>query len=253
MPEDSSPALTSRRVRTFVAALVLLLSGWGYLQGFAHAQQQAQPLAFPSASNTAQAVKPGAIKVAGSPPKAKVVTSPLWTELTPAQQQALTPLSAKWDTISEAQKRKWIALSQNYPKLSAPEQAKLHSRMSEWVALSPQQRTEARLNFGETQQLSPDDKKAKWEAYQALSPEEKRKLAASASKPPATAAAVKPVTPEKLANVPRAPSRQDARTPRITATPDQVNRNTLLPQQALVPAPAPAPAQAPAPATAPTD
>lgn len=257
MPEDSGPASAPRRVPALVAAFVLLSSGLGHLQGVAHAQQPAQPLAPPSASAAAQAVRPGAIRVAGSPPKAKAVTSPLWTELTPAQQQALTPLSAKWDTISEAQKRKWIALSQNYPKLSGPEQAKLHSRMSEWVALSPQQRTEARLNFGETQQLSPDDKKAKWEAYQALSPEEKRKLAASASKPPATAAAVKPVTPEKLANVPRAPSRQDARTPIITATPDRVNRNTLLPRPAPVPAPlpapAPAPAQAPAPATAPTN
>ena len=73
------------------------------------------------------------------------------------------------------------------------EQDKLHSRMTEWAALSPQQRTQARLNFAETKQLSPDDKKAKWEAYQALPPEEKRKLAAGAAKPPPTAAAVKPV------------------------------------------------------------
>ena len=69
--------------------------------------------------------------------------------------------------------------------MSGAEQAKLHSRMTEWAALSPQQRTQARLNFAETKQLSPDDKKAKWEAYQALPPEEKRKLAAGAAKPPA--------------------------------------------------------------------
>ncbi len=107
--------------------------------------------------------------------------------------------------------------------------------MTEWVALSPQQRTEARLNFGETQQIAPDDKKAKWEAYQALSPEEKRKLAAGAAKPPATAAAVKPVTPEKLANVPKVQSesrtKNEPKTPRIAAAPDQVDPNTLLPQQ----------------------
>ena len=54
--------------------------------------------------------------------------------------------------------------------MSGAEQAKLHSRMTEWAALSPQQRTQARLNFAETKQLSPDDKKAKWEAYQALPP-----------------------------------------------------------------------------------
>jgi hypothetical protein len=158
------------------------------------------------------------------------VTKPLWSELAPAQQQALAPLAAKWDTVSDAQKRKWLALSQNFPAMSGAEQAKLHSRMSEWVALSPQQRTQARLNFGETKQLSPDDKKAKWEAYQALPAEEKRKLAASAPKPPATAAAVKPVSPEKLADIPK--PRRVAKTPRIAAAPGQLDQNTLLPQPA---------------------
>lgn len=170
---------------------------------------------------------------------AKQLTKPLWSELTPAQQQALAPLSSTWNTVSETQKRKWLALSQNYPKMSGAEQAKLHSRMTEWAALSPQQRTQARLNFGETQQLSPDDKRAKWEAYQALSPEEKRKLAARAAKPPPTAAAVKPVAPEKLATVPRAAAKRQDETPRILAAPNQVDHNTLLPQPAPAPAPVP--------------
>ena len=157
-------------------------------------------------------------------------TRPLWTELTEAQRLALAPLAPKWDTVSEAQKRKWIALSRNFPRMSGAEQEKLHSRMSEWVALSPQQRTQARLNFGETQQLSPDDKRAKWEAYQALPPEEKRKLAAGAAKPPATAAAVKPVPARKLATVPDA-RKPSTRPPRIAAGAHQVDPNTLLPQQ----------------------
>ncbi len=162
----------------------------------------------------------------------KSPTSPLWSELTPPQQQALAPLSAAWPSISEAQKRKWLVISQSYGRLPAPEQAKLHSRMSEWVALSPQQRAQARLSFAESKQLSPDDKKAKWEEYQALPPEQKRKLAdgaASAAKPPATATAVKPVSPRKLATV---PSTSDAKPPRIAAAPNQVDHHTLLPQQA---------------------
>lgn len=187
----------------------------------------------------AQAAQPGADassrpkvvaqKTSGvSPRNGKSSTKPSWQELTPAQQQALAPLSTTWDTVSEAQKRKWLALSRNFPKMSPDEQAKLHSRMTDWVALSPQQRTQARLNFGKTRQLSPDDKKAKWEAYQALSAEEKRKLAAGAPKSPATAAAVKPVTPDKLATVPKPKPRprQDSKTPRIA-----------------VPAPAPLPAE----------
>lgn len=165
-------------------------------------------------------------------------TRPHWSELTAPQQQALAPLAAVWPAISEAQKRKWLVISQSFAALPAPEQGKLHSRMTEWVALSPAQRTQARLNFAETKQLSPDDKKAKWEAYQALPSEEKRKLAAgaaSAAKSPATAAAVKPVPSQKLATVPRV---GDSKPPRIAAAPNQVDHNTLLPQ---VPAATPAP------------
>lgn len=167
-------------------------------------------------------------------------TSPLWTELTPPQQQALAPLAAVWPTISEAQKRKWVVISQSYGRLPPAEQAKLHSRMTEWVALSPQQRIQARLNFAESNLLSPDDKKAKWEEYKALPPEEKRKLAAgaaSAAKPPATAAAVKPVAAQKLATMPRT---GDSKPPRIAAAPHQVDHNTLLPQPVSPPPAAPA-------------
>jgi hypothetical protein len=198
---------------------------------------QAQTQALPS--QVAQANRNGA-KSNAPPPKAPVKrqTKPLWNELTPAQQQALAPLAGTWETVSVTQKRKWIALSQNFPMMSGAEQAKLHSRMTDWVALSPQQRTQARLNFGQTQQLSPKDKKAQWEAYQALSPEEKRKLAAKAPKPPAAAAAVKPVAPDKLAGGPKGKHKAQNKSARIAAGPNQVDHNTLLPQQA---APAPAP------------
>lgn len=166
----------------------------------------------------------------GAKSNGRRVTKPLWRELKPAEQQALAPLAGAWDTLSYAQKRKWLAVSRNFPKMAPAEQEKLHSRMSEWVALSPQQRTQARLNFGVTQQLSPQDKKAKWEAYQALPAEEKRKLAAAAAKPPQTAAAVRPVAPGKLATVPR--TKPVARSPRIAVPTGPVDHKTLLPRAA---------------------
>ena len=135
-------------------------------------------------------------------------TGPAWSQLTPSQQQALAPLASSWNTsMSEAQKRKWLEISKNYAALTPEAQAMLNSRMNEWVALSPQQRAQARLNFGKTlelsRQLTPEEKKAKWEAYQALSPEEKQRLAAKASpRPSGAATAVKPVAPQKLATVP---------------------------------------------------
>lgn len=159
----------------------------------------------------AQAVQPAlaasaALRPAGLPTPV-AASRPSWTELTPEQQQALAPLASSWNSISEPQKRKWLEISRNYRALTPERQTKLNSRMSEWVALSPQQRVQARLNFGKTKELSrqltPEEKKARWEAYQALSPQEKEKLAAKASpKPSGAAPAVKPVPPHKLTGLP---------------------------------------------------
>jgi hypothetical protein len=132
------------------------------------------------------------------------------------QQQTLKPLAASWNTLSEPQKRKWLEISKNYHSLPPEGQTTMHSRMNEWVALSPQQRAEARLNFAKTKELSkqltPEEKKAKWQTYQALSPEEKQKLAAKATtRPVGAATAVKPVSPQKLAAVPPHGIKADAK------------------------------------------
>lgn len=177
---------------------------------------------WPAHPARAQAAPAAAVTAAAStakPTASRVSSGPRWSDLNATQRQALEPLAAQWDTISEGQKRKWIALAGNFNRLPPAEQAKLHSRMIEWLALSPRQRADARLNFGETQQLSADEKKAKWEAYQALPDEEKRRLAASGAKRlPTTAAAIRPVPADKLASVPRNAS-SDTRPARIVTTP----------------------------------
>lgn len=164
---------------------------------------------------------PALAQKAAAPASAQqaAVSRPTWGQLDANQRQALAPLAGSWEQLTEQHKRKWIALASNFSKQPATEQAKMHGRMAEWVALSPQQRTQARLNFGEASQISPDEKKAKWEAYQALPAEEKRKLAAgAASAPPATAAAVRPVPSSKLANVPK-PTADDPKPARIVVVP----------------------------------
>lgn len=127
-----------------------------------------------------------------------------WSKLTPAQKLALAPLASAWSSISEGQKRKWIALSQNYPRLSDSERATLHGRMTEWASLSAAQRNQARLSFAQTKQLSTEEKQTQWQAYQALSEEQKKQLASAGSrpKPVGAAPAVAPVGPNKLAAVP---------------------------------------------------
>ena len=162
---------------------------------------------------------------------------PAWSELSTLQQQALKPLSKLWPTMTAAHKRKWLAVSQNFVQLSDQEQITIQSRMQEWAALSPQQRSAARLNYAGAQQLPSEDKRAKWEAYQALSPEEKQKLAAQQSRPVGGGApAIKPVASEKLASPPGASGNKAL--PRIAS--NQAAPATLLPTtstSATAPAP----------------
>jgi hypothetical protein len=164
------------------------------------------------------------------------ISRPAWPELTPTQQQALAPLALSWNTLSEVQKRKWLEISRNYAALPPDDQATLHSRMNEWVTLSHQQRAQARLNFGKTKELSkeltPEEKKAKWQSYQALSAEEKQKLAAKASPKPAGAAtALKPVAPQKLAAVPPHPNPAGAKSlGKILPAQPPTAPNSILPR-----------------------
>lgn len=188
-------------------------------------------LAF-SGPGSAQAVRPAPAASTSQKPvtpvaQPRLMTSrPVWAELTVQQQQALRPLAPGWDTISEAQKRKWLEISKNYPSLTPEGQLTMHSRMTEWVGMSPQQRAQARLNFAKTKELSkeltPDEKKAKWQSYQALSAEEKQKLAAMAPpKPTGAATAVKPVPTQKLAVIPPASASKDSKAPTRRLQPPQ--------------------------------
>ena len=113
---------------------------------------------------------------------------PGWEVLNTPQKLALYPLAERWALLSEVQKRRWLALAQTFPTLPEQEQEKLHNRMTEWASLSAQQRNQARLNYADSNRLARDNKLAQWQAYQALSDEEKRKLAARAAPKPQGAA-----------------------------------------------------------------
>ena len=127
----------------------------------------------------AQATQANAIHSPGSPSAVPASASnSSWQSLKGAQKKALAPLAPHWAQISPAQRNKWLAMSNNFDNLSNKEQAILHERMADWASLSPQQRAQARLNFNQTKTLDADAKKTQWEAYQALSPEDKKKLAA---------------------------------------------------------------------------
>lgn len=179
-----------------------LVLGFASVCGLVNAQNVASPNAAPAPATTKAA------------PNVSKSTIDTWQSLTAAQKVALQPLSTVWNSLTEAHKRKWLALSGNFAQLSEQDKVTMYGRMTEWASLSPKQREQARINFAQTKKLSPDDKQTKWQAYQALSPEEKQKLASNnaATHTPGAAPVIKPVPKDKL-----------------VTTPAQTNANTLKP------------------------
>lgn len=155
---------------------------------------------------------------------------PKWSELSEEQQHTLQPLQNLWPSIEENRKRKWLAIAKNFPNLSPQAQSTAQDRMREWAALTPAQRYQARLHFAQIQQLNPDEKLAKWEAYQSLNEEEKNRF--SQAKPAwskGAAMVAKPVPPEKLTATPVAKKEGQDKPPRIETAQAQVDPLTLLP------------------------
>jgi hypothetical protein len=162
-----------------------------------------------------------------SPPPAP--KSGTWLSLSKRQKLALAPLAADWHELTSQQRQKWLTLSRNFFELSDEEQLTLHSRMQEWAALSPRQRSQARFHFNATQSLSAQDKRAQWEAYQALSEQEKNKLS-SGPKPPVKSAARSFAPPStRLVRPPLLPVNTSRAIQRVAPS-KPIHPKTLLPQ-----------------------
>ena len=119
-----------------------------------------------------------------------------WQALTNTEKQVLAPLEHDWATLEANRRQKWLEVAARFPAMSAEERARVQERMAEWARLTPAQRTQARMQFQEVRQLPAQERNAKWQAYQALSEEEKQKLALRA-KPAGKAAAVETSAPGK--------------------------------------------------------
>ena len=162
----------------------------------------------------------------------KLEGRPIWNDLNADQKIALEPLQKLWPQMSEFQKQKWLVISKNYMSMGSDEQTRLQSRMNDWVSLSNQERAVARLNFAEVNKLSEDQKRVKWEAYQALEPDARQKLLDSTQPLPKGAAiAVHPTNKALLTITPETASTTSTKhvaspLPRIDIS--QISTQTLL-------------------------
>lgn len=159
-------------------------------------------------------------------------SGPIWREITEAQRQVLMPLRERWDSMGALAKRRWLVLADRYPQMDESERTKLVTRMNTWASLSVQQRNQARLNFESTRRLSAKELQEKWDAYQALSAAEKKRLVEQANKAKAAKKSKR-----KLARIPTPKTKPAApATPRVPAPPPVTAPATATPH--AVPSPA---------------
>jgi hypothetical protein len=133
---------------------------------------------------------------------------PTWSTLNPGQREALKPLEREWPNIDADRKQKWLAIAAKFPSMSAQERTRIQARMSDWARLSPQERGVARQQFQAAKRAAPENRPSQWEAYQALTADQKQILAARA-KPPA---ASRPDRQAATISGPRAPAPSQAKT-----------------------------------------
>ncbi len=214
---------------------------------------------------TAQA-QTGSVPAAPKPGARAAEGTSSWSSLTASQKNALKPLERQWDLTDSASKTKWLEIANKFPSMSAAEQQRIQNRMTDWAKLTPRERGQARMNFKEAQQVPAQERKAKWEAYKALPPEQQKKLAAQAAPVPRKAAppdvssdgsgnrksnvvpnssyaprpkAVSPsvaqaqpgATTNLITKRPSPPLHQPSGLPKIAVTPGFVDQATLLPKR----------------------
>jgi hypothetical protein len=138
------------------------------------------------AHSTSSAAASAATHRSARASSASVAEGPKWAALTPIQREALAPLEREWPTIDAPRKSKWIEIANRFPTMSVADRQRVQERMIAWARLSPIERTQARLSFQEAKQLSAQERQSRWEAYQALAPEQRDALASRASSPVST-------------------------------------------------------------------
>jgi hypothetical protein len=151
---------------------------------------------------------------------------PLWAELTPAQRSALEPLAGEWDRLGGLRKQKWLQIANKFSSMSPEKRQRAAEQMRAFIALTPEQRRQVRETYSHTKAIAPGQKASKWEQYQQLPEEQKKRLAAQAAakrkpvvNPPVHAKPGAPVQHGAAASAPPAPPAATSPAP-VTGTPN---------------------------------
>ena len=235
-------ATSFRRRRTWPGIVWLMCAAW-FVPGSAFGQTPADSSRTPVLASVANQ---------GQVP---------WASLTAQQRRELQQLQKVWPSLTGDRQQKWLEVAARMPLMSNEERERVRERMVEWVQMTPAQRGQARLQFQEVRQWPADDRQAKWEAYLALTDDERTALAGQASRGQQHLASVsatqkkntvaasatglnvkKPVGPtvvqikpgattQLVSKVHAPPSHHQPGMPKIVATSMFVDPHTLLPKR----------------------
>lgn len=153
---------------------------WLWPRSLAHAVVLISAVMFGAAAPSLSASQPTPSVIQKAAPE----QGPRFSDLPPEQRLVLKPLEKQWAGINIEGKQKWIRIAGQFGALSPDERARIQTRMSEWSRLSAAERGQVRMQFQEATKAAPQNRQAQWEAYQALTPEQKRQLAARAASAP---------------------------------------------------------------------
>jgi hypothetical protein len=92
-----------------------------------------------------------------------------WAELTPAQQEILTPLEGAWQSLDANRRLKWLNIARRFHDLDSIGRERLKRRMLAWALLTPEERSAARARYRAINELPPEERRGilvRWRDYQ---------------------------------------------------------------------------------------
>ena len=79
-----------------------------------------------------------------------------WNQLSPIQQEALSPLASQWDSLPNKLQSHLLFSSKQYPTLTLEKKKLFISRLQAWSKLTPEQRERARQKYLAIKKLSAE-------------------------------------------------------------------------------------------------
>lgn len=129
-----------------------------------------------------------------------LTTQPGWSQLTDNQRAVLAPLAREWNGFSDEGKLKWLGIADRYKSMTPVEQTRLQERMKGWASLSPAEREKARSQYLRLRTAPPDQRRAleqRWQEYDALPGDEKKRLKETRPAPPQPASSLPAAAPRQ--------------------------------------------------------